>query len=46
MKKKCENCWIGKRFKKNQVMTEDEFKICYFQCLYNEDGGDWEKDES
>ena len=43
MKKKCENCWIGKRFKKNGVTTQAEFIVCYFQCNFNEEGGDWDR---
>jgi len=42
MKKKCENCWIGKNYKKHGFFTEDQFMVCYLQCNFNKDGGDWE----
>ena len=45
MKKKCENCHIGKRFKRLGFQTEDEFIICYFQCNFNKEGGNWKNDE-
>ncbi|MBU0628253.1 MAG: hypothetical protein KKC75_03620 [Nanoarchaeota archaeon] len=44
MKKKCENCWIGKSYKKHGVLTPRQYVICYGQCLFNEDGGNWEKE--
>ena len=44
MKKQCENYTIGKRFKKYGVMTEEEIKICYFQCNFNQEGGNWKRE--
>ena len=46
MKKRCENCWIGKRFKKHGFFTESDFIVCYFQCNFNQEGGDWKKSKN